>query len=146
MSILKEFRDFAMKGNILELGTAVIIGASFGKIVNSFVNDILMPPLGILIGNVDFKDLKIKLRDAQPALVDAGTEIKAAVPEVTLNYGMFIQNIVDFTIVAFAIFILIQAYNKSKKPAPEPAPAEPVAPAIPEDIILLSEIRDLLKK
>ncbi len=146
MSILKEFRDFAMKGNILELGTAVIIGASFGKIVNSFVNDMLMPPLGILIGNVDFKDLKVKLREAQPALVEAGAEIKAAVPEVTLNYGMFIQNIVDFTIVAFAIFILIQAYNKSKKPAPEPAATEPVAPAIPEDIKLLSEIRDLLKK
>lgn len=139
MSILKEFRDFAMRGNILELGTAVIIGAAFGKIVNSFVNDVLMPPLGLLIGNVDFKDLKIKLKDAERAVVENGVEVQAAMPEVTLNYGVFVQNIVDFTIVAFAIFMLIRLYNKSQKPAP----AEPTTP---EDIKLLTEIRDILKK
>jgi large conductance mechanosensitive channel len=143
MSILKEFREFALRGNILELGTAVIIGAAFGKIVNSFVNDVLMPPLGLLIGNVDFKDLKFKLRDAQASIVENGIEVQAAMPEVTLNYGMFVQNIVDFTIVAFAIFMLIRVYNKAQKPA---TPTNAEEAAIPEDVRLLTEIRDLLKK
>jgi large conductance mechanosensitive channel len=102
-----------------------------------------MPPLGLLIGNVDFKDLKFKLRDAQASIVENGIEVQAAMPEVTLNYGMFVQNIVDFTIVAFAIFMLIRVYNKAQKPA---TPTNAEEAAIPEDVRLLTEIRDLLKK
>jgi large conductance mechanosensitive channel len=135
MSIVKDFKDFAMRGNVIDLAVAVIIGGAFGKIVTSFVNDILMPPLGLLLGNVDFKDLKMILKE--------GTEGVAA---VTWNYGMFIQNIIDFLIIAFSIFLVIRAITrmqqlKTKEPEPEPAPPEPG-----NEEKLLTEIRDLLKK
>lgn len=147
MGILKEFRDFAMRGNILELGTAVIIGGAFGKIVDSLVNDILMPPIGVLIGNVDFKELKIKLVSAKPALVENGVEVAAAQADVYLKYGMFIQNIVDFTIIAFAIFMIVKLYNNMQKAqAAKQAAAPAPPPPTPDDIRLLTEIRDLLKK
>jgi len=137
MGMLKEFKDFAMKGNVIDLAVAVIIGGAFGKIVTSFVNDILMPPLGLLLGNVDFKDLKLIMKE--------GSEGVAA---VTWNYGMFIQNIIDFLIIAFAIFMMIRMLTKAqninkKEPEPEPAPAPP-EPSNEEK--LLTEIRDLLKK
>lgn len=132
MSILKEFRDFAMKGNVVDLAVGVIIGGAFGKIVSSLVNDIIMPPLGILIGGVDFKDLALILKEAQE-----GAEA------VTLKYGAFIQNIFDFVIIAAAIFAMIKALNKLKK-TPEPAPEKPAEPSTEEK--LLTEIRDLLKK
>jgi large conductance mechanosensitive channel len=131
MSIVKEFKDFAMKGNVVDLAVAVIIGAAFGKIVGSFVNDILMPPLGVLLGGLDFKDLKFILVDAV-----------ADKPAVTLNYGMFVQTVIDFIIIAFAIFMMIKAINMAKKKEVE-APSAP--PAIPADEVLLAEIRDLLK-
>jgi large conductance mechanosensitive channel len=137
MSMLKEFKEFAVKGNVIDLAVAVIIGGAFGKIVASFVNDIVMPPIGILIGGVDFKDLNIILKDAS---VDAVGEAVAA---VTINYGMFIQNVIDFTIIAFVIFLVIQVINKSKKKVEE-VPAPPPAPTASEK--LLEEIRDLLKK
>jgi large conductance mechanosensitive channel len=135
MGLLKEFKEFAMRGNVIDLAVAVIIGGAFGKIVTSFVNDILMPPLGLLMGGVDFKDLKLLLKE--------GTEGIAA---VTWNYGMFIQNIIDFLIIAFAIFMAIRAMTKlqrrkAEEPAPEPAPPEPT-----NEEKLLTEIRDLLKK
>jgi len=132
MSILKEFKEFAMKGNVIDLAVAVVIGGAFGKIVTSFVNDILMPPIGLLLGNVDFKDLKLILRE--------GTEAVAA---VTWNYGMFIQNIIDFLIIAFSIFMVVKAMMnmKKKEEAPAPAPPEPS-----NEEKLLTEIRDLLKK
>jgi large conductance mechanosensitive channel len=133
MGMLKEFRDFAMRGNVVDLAVAVIIGGAFGKIVSSFVSDILMPPIGLLLGNVDFKELKLIMR--------AATETS---PSVTWNYGMFVQNVVDFLIIAFAIFMMIKAMSRvQKKKAEEPAPAPP-EPTNEEK--LLTEIRDLLKK
>lgn len=140
MSMLKEFKEFAVKGNVIDLAVAVIIGGAFGKIVTSFVNDIVMPPIGMLIGGVDFKDLNLVLKDA--TLDEFGEVVDA----VTINYGMFIQNVIDFTIIAFVIFLVIQAINKSKKkkveaPAPPPPPPAPTASEK-----LLEEIRDLLKK
>ncbi len=131
MSFVKEFREFAMRGNVVDMAVGVIIGGAFGKIVSSLVGDVFMPILGILTGGVDFKDLKITLAEAV-----------GETPAVTLNYGAFIQNVFDFIIIAFAIFMMIKALNKLKKPAEEvAAPAEPSA-----EEKLLTEIRDLLKK
>lgn len=132
MSLFKEFRDFAMRGNVVDLAVGVIIGAAFGKIVSSLVADIIMPPLGLLIGGVDFRDFSWTL---QPAMGD--------VPAVVINYGIFLQNIFDFLIVAFAIFLAIKLINKlhrKKEKEPEAAP-EPT-----KEEVLLSEIRDLLKE
>lgn len=130
--MLKEFRDFISKGNVLDLAVAVIIGAAFGKIVTSFVNDVLMPPIGILMGGVDFKELSVVLKDAV-----------GEVPAVTLNYGMFIQNVIDFLIVAMCVFLVVKGVSKLTKKKEE-APAAPPAPT--KDQELLSEIRDLLKE
>jgi large conductance mechanosensitive channel len=137
MGLLKEFKEFAMRGNVVDLAVAVIIGAAFGRIVSSFVNDILMPPIVLLLGDVNFTDLVIILREAY---VDAGGEEIGA---VTMNYGNFIQFLVDFLIVAFAVFMVVKAINKTKKKKEE-APATPPAP--PKQEVLLEEIRDLLKK
>ncbi|MCH7401896.1 large-conductance mechanosensitive channel protein MscL [Belliella kenyensis] len=137
MGMLKEFKEFAMKGNVLDLAIAVIIGGAFGRIVSSFVNDIIMPPIGILIGGVDFKDLSVVLRDAY--VTEEGREMS----EVVLSYGNFIQNVVDFLIIAFVIFLVIKGISLTKKKK-EPVPVIPVTP--PKSEILLEEIRDLLKK
>ena len=131
MSLVKEFKDFAMKGNVVDMAVGIIIGAGFGKIVSSFVADVIMPPVGLLLGGVDFTGLKIVLKEA----VDS----QAA---VTLNYGQFIQTVFDFTIVAFAVFMVIKAMNAAKKKE-EAVPAAP-APE-PKQEVLLREIRDLLK-
>jgi large conductance mechanosensitive channel len=139
MSVMKEFRDFAMRGNVVDLAVGVIIGGAFGKIVTSVVNDIIMPPIGLAVGGVDFKDLKLVLKDAS---VD---EAGAAIAEVAIGYGNFIQTIFDFTIVAFCIFMIIKVMNNMKKKEELPAPA-PTPPAPTKDQELLSEIRDLLKK
>ena len=136
MGFVKEFKEFAMRGNVLDMAVGIVIGGAFGKIVSSFVNDILMPPLGLLIGGINFTDLKLTLRSA--AMGVDGVEI----PAVTFNYGNFIQVIVDFLIIAFAIFILLKGINQFKKKKEE-APAAPAEP--PADIQLLTEIRDLLK-
>ncbi|RJL46254.1 large-conductance mechanosensitive channel protein MscL [Pectobacterium carotovorum] len=132
MSIIKEFREFAMRGNVVDLAVGVIIGAAFGKIVSSLVSDIIMPPLGLLIGGVDFKQFSLILRDAQ-----------GETPAVVMNYGTFIQNIFDFVIVAFAIFIAIKLMNKMRRKQ-EDTPAAPPKPSAEEK--LLAEIRDLLKE
>ncbi|MEE3664840.1 large-conductance mechanosensitive channel protein MscL [Brenneria sp. g21c3] len=132
MSIIKEFREFAMRGNVVDLAVGVIIGAAFGKIVSSLVSDIIMPPLGLLIGGVDFKQFSLVLRAAQ-----------GDVPAVVMHYGVFIQNIFDFIIVAFAIFVAIKLMNKLRRKQ-EDAPAAPPKPSAEEK--LLTEIRDLLKK
>lgn len=136
--MLKEFKEFAVKGNVVDLAVAVIIGGAFGKIVSSFVNDIVMPPIGLLLGGMDFKKLAIVLKEA--VVDDAGEVVTAA---VTLNYGSFIQNVVDFTIIAFVIFLAVKTINRMKKKE-EAAPAPPPAP--PKSEVLLEEIRDLLKK
>ncbi|PVX31797.1 large conductance mechanosensitive channel [Pasteurella langaaensis DSM 22999] len=128
MSFMKEFREFAMRGNVVDMAVGVIIGGAFGKIVSSLVADVVMPLLGTITGGVDFKDLKIVLAEAV-----------GETPAVTLNYGLFIQNIFDFIIIALAIFMMIKGINKLKKP-------EEAAPAGPTQEELLSEIRDLLKK
>lgn len=138
MGMLKEFKEFAVKGNVIDLAVAVIIGTAFGKIVASFVNDVIMPPIGLLLGGMDFKDLKIYLKEG--VLNDAGEVVTEA---VTLNYGMFIQNVIDFAIIAFVIFLAINVINRLKRKE-EAAPAPPAEPTKSE--MLLEEIRDLLKK
>ncbi|MCX7010296.1 MAG: large-conductance mechanosensitive channel protein MscL [Kiritimatiellaeota bacterium] len=130
--MIKEFKEFAVKGNMADMAVGIIIGAAFGKIVTSLVNDVLMPPLGLMIGGVDFSDKIIVLR----AAVDK-------TPAVVLKYGAFINTIVDFTIVAFAIFLVIKGLNTLRKKQ-EAAPAAPAGPTVSEK--LLAEIRDLLKK
>jgi large conductance mechanosensitive channel len=132
MKIVDEFKKFAMKGNMVDMAVGIIIGAAFGKIVASLVNDILMPPLGLLLGGVNFTELKLVMK--------AATE---TTPAVTWNYGSFIQVAIDFLIVAFAVFMLVKGINSMKKKE-EAAPAPPPAPT--KDQVLLTEIRDLLKK
>lgn len=127
MGILKEFKEFAMKGNVLDMAVGVIIGGAFGKIVSSLVGDVLMPILGIITGGIDF------------------TGLKATIGKAEITYGQFVQNVVDFLIVAFCIFIMLKAINKLYRKKEEPA--EPAAPAPKsDDVVLLEEIRDLLKK
>ena len=138
MSIVKEFKSFLMKGDIVNLATAVIVGGAFGKIVASFTNDVIMPPIGLLLGKVDFKDLKLIIQEAIPA--SDGVE---AIQEVAINYGMFLQTVFDFVIIGFCIFIVLKAYERAKKKE-EVAPA-PESPKGPTQEELLTEIRDLLK-
>lgn len=140
---LKEFRDFAMKGNVLDLAVAVIIGGAFGKIVSSLVNDIIMPPIGLLLGNVDFKELKWVMQEAQPAIMEGDKVLKPEISAVSLNYGMFIQNIIDFLIIAFTVFIIVKLAVKIQKKK-ETTPTAPPAPSKEEQ--LLTEIRDILKE
>lgn len=132
MSIVKEFKEFAVKGNVVDMAVGIIIGVAFGKIVSSFVADVLMPPIGLLIGGVDFSNLAVTLKAAE--------EGAAA---VTLRYGVFIQTVLDFVIVAFAVFIGVKALNMMRKKEAE-TPAAPPAPSAQEQ--LLMEIRDLLKQ
>lgn len=135
MGILKEFKDFAMRGNVVDLAVGVIIGGAFGKITASLVNDVLMPPLGALLQGQQFSKLSLVL------VAPAGEN-----PGVTINYGMFIQSVVDFIIIAFAVFLIIKLMNKLSKKE-EAAPAEAPAPPAPtKEEILLTEIRDLLKR
>lgn len=137
MSLLKEFKEFAIKGNVIDLAVAVIIGGAFGKIVASFVADIVMPLVGMLF-KADFTEWSIQLK---PAVLNAAGEVEKAA--ILLTYGNFITVVVDFFIVAFAIFMVVKAINSAKKKE-EAAPAAPPPPA--EDVVLLREIRDLLKK
>ena len=137
MGLIKEFKKFAMRGNVLDMAVGIVIGGAFGKIVSSFVEDILMPPIGVLLGGVNFSDLKIVFKQA---VMDGENVVT---PEVALRYGNFIQVIFDFLIIAFAIFMLLKAVNKFNKKKEE-APAAPEAP--PADVQLLTEIRDLLQK
>jgi large conductance mechanosensitive channel len=132
MSVLKDFKDFAVKGNVVDLAVGVIIGAAFGKIVSSFVGDVVMPPLGLLTGGVDFKDLGLVLKAAQ------GKD-----PAVILKYGAFLQSVFDFLIVAVAIFAMVQAISKLKKKE-EAAPVGP-APEPPRQEVLLEQIRDAIR-
>jgi large conductance mechanosensitive channel len=132
MSMIQEFKEFAIKGNVVDMAVGVIIGAAFGKIVSSLVTDVVMPPIGVLIGGVDFSKLAFTLQEAT-----------AAAPAVVISYGKFIQTVVDFTIIAVVIFVVVKSINTLKKNA-EKASAAPAAP--PRQEVLLTEIRDLLKK
>ena len=129
MSMIQEFKEFAIKGNVVDMAVGVIIGAAFGKIVTSFVADVVMPPIGVLIGGIDFSGLALTLKQG------AGS-----VPAVSISYGKFVQTVVDFAIVAAVIFLVVKGINSLKKKAEE-APAAP-----PAQEVLLREIRDLLKK
>ncbi len=132
MKLLNEFKTFAMKGNVVDMAVGIIIGGAFGKIVTSIVNDIILPPIGVLMGGTNFSDLKIILKEAV-----------GETPAISINYGNFVQVTLDFIIIAFAVFMLIKAMNKMKKKEAE-VPAAPPAPSKEE--VLLTEIRDLLKK
>ena len=139
MGMIKEFREFAVKGNAIDLAVGVIIGAAFGKIVSSLVEDVIMPPLGLLLGRVSFADLFVNLGPtAYPTLAAAK---EAGAP--TLNYGLFLQAVVNFVIVAFVVFLIVKAINAAKRKE-EAAPEAPAPPA--EEIVLLREIRDALKR
>ena len=142
MGFIKEFKEFAMKGNVMDMAVGVIIGGAFGKIVSSLVDDVLMPIIGKLTGGVSFVDLFVTLGDGDYKTLAAAKEAGAAV----IAYGQFIQNIVDFLIVAFCIFLMLKGINKMNRKKEEPKPAEPAAPKGPTQEELLAEIRDLLKK
>ena len=135
MGFISEFKEFAMRGNVIDMAVGIVIGAAFGKIVNSFVADIIMPPIGIITGNTDFSEQAFVIEDAK--VLEDGTEIAA----VTLNYGAFINTIVDFVIVALAIFVVIKMMNRLKRKE-EAKPSAPPMP--PKEEVLLTEIRDLL--
>ncbi len=136
MGMIKEFKDFAVKGNVMDMAVGIIIGGAFGTIVKSMVNDVLMPPIGLLMGGIDFADKNYVLKGASG-------EGDNAVEAVTLNYGLFINNVITFIIVAFAVFMLVKAMNAAKREEEE-APAAPAPP--PAQEVLLGEIRDLLAK
>lgn len=150
MGFIKDFKEFAMKGNIVDMAVGVIIGGAFGQIVSSLVNDIIMPVVGLATGGVDFKKLDFILKstpklgeDGQPILDQAGKVVNEV---VTLNYGMFIQNIVDFLIIALSIFFALKVIMKFKKKEKEEAAAPAPAPEPTKEEVLLTEIRDLLAK
>jgi len=136
--MLQEFKDFAMRGNVVDMAVGIILGGAFGKIVSSLVGDIIMPAIGLFVGGVNFTDLKVTLKHA----VMQGGEV--VTPAVTINYGQFLQVTFDFIIIAFAIFLMVKGINSLHKKKEETKPAEPAAP--PADVQLLTEIRDLLKE
>ena len=136
MGLIKEFKSFAMKGNVLDLAIGIIIGGAFGKIVGSLVEDVFMPPIGYIVGGINFADIKITLN---PSLLDPTGALKNAA--VTINIGKFIQASVDFAIIAFAVFLIVMGVNKLQKKQEAAAAAEP-----PADVKLLEEIRDLLRQ
>ena len=136
MSLLSEFKEFAVKGNVVDMAVGIIVGAAFGKIVSSLVNDVVMPPIGLLLGGVNFSELAVVLKEAE-----------GEVAAVTVNYGVFIQTLLDFVIVAFAIFMAIKAMNSLKRAREDDAAPAPAAPPEPsEEVKLLTEIRDLIAK
>jgi len=132
MGMIKEFKEFAVKGNVVDMAVGIVIGAAFGKIVSSFVSDVIMPPIGVLLGGVDFSSLAFTVKTAV-----------GETPAVVISYGKFIQTVIDFTIIAFAIFIVVKAINSLKRKEEE-APKAPPVPSAEE--VLLGEIRDLLKE
>jgi len=137
MSVIKEFKEFALKGNLVDIAIGLIIGAAFGKVVTSLVDNVIMPPVGMLIGGVDFSDLAIQLKAAT-------TENGKAVPAVVLKYGQFIQDVIDFLIIALAVFSVVKLMNTIRKKEQE-LPPSPAPDVLTKDQILLTEIRDSLK-
>ena len=138
--MFKEFREFAVKGNVIDLAVGLVIGAAFGRIVQSFVDDILMPPIGLLLGRADFSQLFVVLREGMAPGPYPTLQAAKALGAVTLNYGQFINTVVSFVIVAFAVFLLVRTINRMRREAP-PAPAAPT-----EEVLLLREIRDALRR
>jgi large conductance mechanosensitive channel len=140
-SFIAEFKEFAIRGNVVDLAVGVVIGGAFGKIVTSLINDVIMPPIGKLLGNVDFKDLQILLQRGTPEIKTADGTVIPAVPDVAIRYGLFLNTIFDFLIIAFVIFMVIKAINRMKRKQAEEPAAEPT-----KQEILLTEIRDLLQQ
>ena len=140
--MLNEFKQFAMRGNVVDLAVGVIIGAAFGKIVDSLVRDVIMPPIGLILGRVDFSNLFLVMKDGAQAGPYLSVEAAQKAGAVTLNYGVFLNTMISFVIVAWAVFMVIKAMNKLKRDEPA-APAAPAEP--PEEVRLLREIRDALK-
>jgi len=143
MGMFKEFKTFVSKGNVIEMAVGLILATYFGAIIKSLVNDIIMPPIGMLLGGVDFSELKVVLQEGSAAVMDGDKVISPAIKEVAISYGVFINTIITFIIVAFAIFMVVKSYNNMKKKEEE-KPAPPPEPSKEE--VLLTEIRDLLKK
>jgi large conductance mechanosensitive channel len=145
MGLIAEFKDFIVKGNAIDLAVGIIIGAAFGGLVKSLVDDVMMPPIGFIMGGVDFSDLSIKLQDAKKAgeTLANGMVAKKDMDAVVIGYGKFINALIGLVIQGFCIFLVVKAINKMKR-APAPSPAAP--PPTPEDVLLLREIRDSLKK
>lgn len=144
MGMFKEFKEFAVKGNLVDIAVAFVMGAAFGKIVTAFIDGIVMPLVGMLTGGVDFSDKVFVLKPASPEVKDAaGQVLTKAIPEVSIKYGVFITNLFDFLVVAFCMFLVIKAINRLKKTEPAPA-AKPAEPSATDK--LLAEIRDALKK
>jgi large conductance mechanosensitive channel len=141
--MLKAFKEFALRGNVVDMAVGIIIGAAFGKIVDSLVKDLIMPPIGLLLGNVDFTNLFVVIKDGKSAGPYLTLEVAQKAGAVTFNYGLFINTCITFLIVAFAVFLLIRAINRMKREE-EQKPAAP--PALPEEVALLREIRDSLKR
>ena len=141
MSFIQDFKAFALKGNVVDMAVGVIIGGAFGKIVTSLVNDIIMPPIGLLVGGADFSDLKLTLKEQ---ILDAAGAV--VTPAVTWNYGAFIQQVVDFAILALCVFMMVKLMNKLTKKEEEKPAAPAPAPAPSKEEVLLTEIRDLLKE
>ena len=141
--MLKEFKEFAVSGNVVDMAVGIIIGAAFGKIVDSLVKDLIMPPIGLALGKVDFANLFVVLKEGAAAGPYLTVEAAQKAGAVTFNYGVFINTCLSFVIVAFAVFLLVRAINQMKREE-EAKPAEPAAP--PEEVVLLREIRDSLKK
>lgn len=145
--MLKEFKTFISKGNVMEMAVGLIMATYFGAIIKSLVNDILMPPLGKMMGGVDFTKLKVVIQEPVPAVMDGENIVTEAIEEVAIMYGNFINNIITFVIVAFCIFMVVKAYNKMKQRMEKKEEEAPVAPPAPsKEEVLLTEIRDLLKK
>lgn len=141
--MLKEFREFALRGNVLDMAVGIVIGAAFGTIVQSLVNDVIMPPIGLALGGVDFSDLFLVIRDGTAPGPYTTVAAAADAGAVTINYGLFVNAVVSFLIVAFALFLVIRGFNRLKKK--EEAPAAPAPPEPTKEELLLTEIRDLLK-
>ncbi|HQV53216.1 MAG: large-conductance mechanosensitive channel protein MscL [Flavobacteriales bacterium] len=142
MSMMKEFKEFAMKGNLVDIAVGFVMGAAFGKVVSGFIDGIVMPAIGMITSGIDFNQLKYVLKAGAPSVTDAtGAIVTAEVAEVAMTYGAFVTTVINFIVVAFVVFMLVKAMNKAKKSEPAPPPAGPTA-----DQKLLMEIRDALKK
>jgi large conductance mechanosensitive channel len=143
MSVFQEFKKFAMRGNVIDMAVGIIIGGAFGSVVKSMVDDVIMPPIGILTSGVDFRNLKAEIA---PAVLDPNNPTIVLKPAVTINYGAFINSVITFLIVAWAVFLLIKAMNTAETRLRLVGKLAPDAPPPPEDVLLLREIRDELKK
>ncbi len=143
--MLKEFKKFIARGNVLELAVGLIMGTYFGAITKSLVNDILMPPLGMLLGGVDFSKMKLVIQESRAAVMQGETEVQPAVEEIAITYGNFISTVITFVLVAWVVFLVVKAYNRyMKKEEAKPEPSTPPPPS--KEVELLIEIRDALKK